>query len=167
MMKRYLKGLNDEQRRAVKYGVTAESPINKRPLLVLAGAGSGKTKVIAHRVAHVVIRGIDPQRVLLLTFTKRAAQEMIRRVERIATAALKTEQLNLPWAGTFHSIGTRLLREYARRIGLGPSFTIHDRSDSEDMINWLRHDLGFSETESRFPLKGEVVPVSGTEWRLG
>jgi DNA helicase II / ATP-dependent DNA helicase PcrA len=90
-------------------------------LLVIAGAGSGKTKTLAYRVAHLVVNGVDPHRVLLLTFSRRAAEEMIRRVERITKAALGVGQIDLPWAGTFHAIGARLLREFANHIGLKPS----------------------------------------------
>jgi DNA helicase-2/ATP-dependent DNA helicase PcrA len=120
-----------------------------RPLLVIAGAGSGKTSTLAHRVAHLLVNGADPRRVLLMTFSRRAAGEMIRRVERIVRLAINrgapsvTEALN--WAGTFHAIGARLLRIYADQIGLDPVFTIHDRADSADLLNLLRHQLGFFE----------------------
>src|SRR5260370_27001170 len=125
----YLADLNHEQRRAVKHGVKDGSAVGARPLLVIAGAGSGKTKTLAHRVAHLVVNGIDPHRILLLTFSRRAAIDMTGRVNRITAAALGTSQMDLPWSGTFHAIGARLLREYANRIGLNPSFTILDRSD--------------------------------------
>jgi DNA helicase-2/ATP-dependent DNA helicase PcrA len=120
---------------------------------VIAGAGSGKTKTLAHRVAHLVVSGVDPHRILLLTFTRRAAEEMIRRVKRITAKALGTQQVDLPWSGTFHAIGARLLREYATQIGLKPSFTILDRSDAADLMDLLRHDLGQSKKASRFPKK--------------
>ena len=128
MSHEYLTDLNKEQRRAVKHGIDAEYGTTAPPLLVIAGAGSGKTKTLAHRVAHLVVNGVDPYRILLLTFTRRAAEEMIRRVKRIAAKALGTQQVDLPWSGTFHAIGARLLREYATQIGLKPSFTILDRS---------------------------------------
>jgi DNA helicase-2/ATP-dependent DNA helicase PcrA len=123
----YLKGLNTEQRRAVEYGVNAGEANNFGPLLVIAGAGSGKTKTLAHRAAHLVVNGVDPQRILLLTFSRRAAEEMIRRVERITRAALGAGDIDLSWAGTFHAVGARLLREFANPVGLKPSFTILDR----------------------------------------
>src|SRR4051812_4437945 len=104
----YLDDLNPEQRRAVEHGVTASSAKNVPPLLVIAGAGSGKTKTLAHRVAHLIVNGIDPQRILLLTFSRRAAEEMTRRVEKITAVALGTGQMDLPWSGTFHAIGARL-----------------------------------------------------------
>src|SRR5688572_19755856 len=112
----YLKSLNPQQRHAVEHGVSGGCAA-ARPLLAIAGAGSGKTNALAHRVAHLVLNGVDPRRILLLTFTRRAAAEMTRRVERIASRALGqnagaiTEALT--WAGTFHGIGARLLREHA------------------------------------------------------
>jgi DNA helicase-2/ATP-dependent DNA helicase PcrA len=149
----YLSDLNNEQRRAVRHGIDSECVTRAPPLLVIAGAGSGKTKTLAHRVAHLVVSGVDPQRILLLTFTRRAAEEMIRRVKRISAKALGTQQVDLPWSGTFHAIGARILRELANRIGLKPSFTILDRSDAADLMDLVRHDLGLSKKESRFPKK--------------
>ena len=150
----YLDGLNSEQRKAVEHGIGAGGTIGS-PLLVIAGAGSGKTNTLAHRVAHLIIKGADPRRMLLMTFSRRAASEMAQRVERIARrvlgdkAGVMTDALT--WAGTFHGIGARLLREYAERIGFDPAFTIHDREESADLLNRVRHKLGYSKTESRFP----------------
>jgi DNA helicase II / ATP-dependent DNA helicase PcrA len=155
----YLTDLNKEQRRAAEHGVDCESATKAPPLLVIAGAGSGKTKTLAHRVAHLVVSGIDPHRILLLTFTRRAAEEMIRRVKRITAKALGTQQVDLPWSGTFHAIGARLLREYATQIGLKPSFTILDRSDAADLIDLVRHDLGQSKKASRFPKKDTCLSI--------
>jgi DNA helicase II / ATP-dependent DNA helicase PcrA len=160
----YLDKLNPEQRRAVEHGVTdgRDTP-STRPLLVIAGAGSGKTNTLAHRVAHLIVNGADPRRILLLTFSRRAAAEMARRVERIAgqvlgqSAGVMTDALT--WAGTFHGIGARLLRDYALEIGLDPAFSIHDREDSADLMNLVRHELGFSSTESRFPAKGTCLAI--------
>jgi DNA helicase-2/ATP-dependent DNA helicase PcrA len=158
----YLDVLNTEQRRAVEHGVDVGGAIGS-PLLVIAGAGSGKTNTLAHRVAHLIINGADPRRILLMTFSRRAAAEMARRVESIArrvlgkNAAVMTDALT--WAGTFHGIGARLLREYSDRIGLQPAFTIHDREDSSDLMNLVRHELGFSKTESRFPTKGTCLAI--------
>src|SRR5712671_7383392 len=104
MAHEYLTDLNREQRLAVKHGITKASPINLIPLLVIAGAGSGKTKTLAHRVAHLVVNGIDPQRILLLTFSRRAALDMTGRVKRITGAAMGTGHIDLPWAGTFHAV---------------------------------------------------------------
>jgi ATP-dependent DNA helicase UvrD/PcrA len=126
---------------------------------VIAGAGTGKTKTLAHRVAHLIVNGVDAHRILLLTFSRRAAFDMTGRVKRIAAAALGTSQTDLPWAGTFHAIGARILREYALRIGLKPTFTILDRSDAADLIDVVRHDLKLSKTESRFPTKGTCLAI--------
>jgi DNA helicase-2/ATP-dependent DNA helicase PcrA len=125
-----LADLNREQRSAVEHGVTGKFAADERPLLVIAGAGSGKTKTLAHRGAHLIVNGVGPHRILLLTFTRRAAVEMKARVERITAAALGIGKVDMPWSGTFHSVGARLLREYARQIGINPAFSIHDRSDS-------------------------------------
>ncbi|WP_407146154.1 ATP-dependent helicase [Bradyrhizobium sp. ORS 86] len=158
----YLDALNPEQRRAVEHGVAADGTIGP-PLLVIAGAGSGKTNTLAHRVAHLIVAGADPRRILLMTFSRRAAGEMAARVERIARrvlgdrASVMTDALS--WAGTFHGIGARLLREFAERVGLDPAFTIHDREDAADLMNLVRHDLGFSRTESRFPTKGTCLAI--------
>jgi DNA helicase-2/ATP-dependent DNA helicase PcrA len=161
----YLEDLNPEQRRAVEHGAAGPGP--SAPLLVIAGAGSGKTNTLAHRVAHLIVNGADPRRILLMTFSRRAASEMTRRVERIArkvrghNAGAMADVLAdaLAWAGTFHGIGARLLREYADQIGLNPAFTIHDREDSADLMNLVRHDLGFSKTEGRFPTKGTCLSI--------
>jgi DNA helicase-2/ATP-dependent DNA helicase PcrA len=155
----YLAKLNAEQRLAVAMGDGKVAG----PLLVIAGAGSGKTSTLAHRVAHLIVRGADPRRILLMTFSRRAASEMAKRVERIAgevlgrDASIITDALS--WAGTFHGIGARLLRDYALEIGLDPAFTIHDREDSADLMNLARHELGFSKTEGRFPTKGTCLAI--------
>ena len=159
----YLETLNREQRRAVEHGVRKKNAAPGTALLVIAGAGSGKTNTIAHRVAHLIVNGADPRRILLMTFSRRAAAEMTRRVERIArqvmgsSAGVMTEALT--WAGTFHGIGARLLREYADQIGIAPAFTIHDREDSADLMNLVRHERGLSKTESRFPTKGTCLAI--------
>ena len=152
--------LNDDQRRAVEHGVTTAT---RGPLLIIAGAGSGKTNTLAHRVAHLIRHGADPGRILLLTFSRRAAGEMNRRVERIAAATLgdKAEALTraILWSGTFHAIGARFLREHAAWLGLDPAFTIHDREDSADLMNLVRHELGLSRKESRFPQKSTCLAI--------
>jgi DNA helicase II / ATP-dependent DNA helicase PcrA len=155
----YLSDLNGEQRRAVKHGVKDGSAIDAKPLLVIAGAGSGKTKTLAHRVAHLIVNGVDAHRILLLTFSRRATVDMTGRVKRITAAALGTSQIDLPWAGTFHAVGARILREYAHRIGLQPSFTILDRSDAADLMDLVRHDLEVSKKESRFPRKETCLAI--------
>src|SRR5262249_28372854 len=105
MSHEYLTDLNKEQRRAVKHGIDAEYGTTAPPLRVMAGAGWGKTKPLAHGVALLVVNGVDPCRILLLTFPRRAAEEMIRRLKRITATALGSQQVDLPWSGTFHAIG--------------------------------------------------------------
>src|SRR5208282_2062279 len=156
---------NPQQLRAVEHG--GRPLVDAGPLLIIAGAGSGKTATLAHRVAYLIEHGADPRRIMLLTFSRRAAAEMTRRVDRIladfirgsggGTAGVLTDVL--AWAGTFHAIGARLLRDYAETIGLAPGFTIHDREDSADLMNLVRHDLGFSKTEKRFPAKGTCLAI--------
>lgn len=159
----YLDKLNREQRRAVEHGVQGNECVPAPALLVIAGAGSGKTNTLAHRVAHLIINGADPRRILLMTFSRRAATEMARRIERISRivpgAHLGAMGDALTWAGTFHGIGARLLREYAEQIGVSPAFTIHDREDAADLMNLVRHQLGFSKTENRFPTKSTCLQI--------
>src|SRR6516165_1397288 len=155
----HLAGLNPQQRRAVEYGIKPGNTKHIGPLLVIAGAGSGKTKTIAHRVAHLVLNGTDPHRILLLTFSRQAAEEMKGRVRRTVSSALKMQKFDLPWSGTFHAIGARLLREHAHVIGLKPSFTILDRSDAADLMDLVRHDLKLSEKKSRFPQKDTCLSI--------
>ncbi len=160
-----LEKLNPQQLRAVGHG---GRPLGDAgPLLIIAGAGSGKTATLAHRVAYLIEHGADPRRIMLLTFSRRAAAEMTRRVDRILTDFMRGSGGGtagaladvLAWAGTFHAIGARLLREYAETIGLAPGFTIHDREDSADLMNLVRHELGFSKTEKRFPAKGTCLAI--------
>ena len=150
-----LAALNDAQRQAVEHGVKDD---DTRPLLIVAGAGSGKTNTLAHRMAHLIRQGADPTRILLLTFSRRAAQEMERRAETVL-AGVQRGVVSLPWSGTFHAIGARLLREYAPRIGLDEAFTIHDRGDAEDLMGLVRHELGLDSTEQRFPKKGTCLSI--------
>ena len=159
----YLDKLNEQQRKAVEHGVGLREGQTAGPLLIIAGAGSGKTNTLAHRVAHLIVNGADPRRILLMTFSRRAASEMSRRVERICKHVLGSNSGALTdalaWSGTFHGIGARLLRIYAEQIGLNIDFTIHDREDSADLMNLARHALGFSKTESRFPTKGTCLAI--------
>ncbi|WP_036168131.1 ATP-dependent helicase [Massilia sp. 9096] len=157
--------LNPEQRAAVEHDIGVAAP---RPLLVVAGAGSGKTNTLAHRVARLIQSGADPQRLLLLTFSRRAAGEMGHRAAGVLQRIFGVSRqavASLPWAGTFHSIGARLLREHAGRIGLEASFTIHDRADSEDLMGMVRQDIGLgagaqtSAGQKRFPLKGTCLAI--------
>ena len=145
----YLASLNPEQRRAVVHGVATTGANVAGPLLVIAGAGSGKTSTLAHRVAHLIVHGADPGRMLLLTFSRRAAADMERRAQRIIANAVGEARSGgrspITWSGTFHAVGARLLRMYAGSVGLDPSFTIHDREDSADLLNLVRHEQGLSE----------------------
>ncbi len=154
--------LNAQQRTAVGHGV-AERGDDQRALLIIAGAGTGKTNTLAFRVANLIAHGADPQRLLLLTFSRRAAVEMERRVAGVLNRVLglghSAALPNLPWSGTFHSVGARLLRDYAARIGLDESFTIQDRSDSEDLLGLVRHELALSATRNRFPQKGTCLSI--------
>ena len=156
----YLAKLNSQQRRAVEFPGAADG---YPPLLIIAGAGSGKTNTLAHRVAHLLVNGADPRRMMLLTFSRRAATEMQKRVGRISSDVMgqigRTLSGGLSWSGTFHAVGARLLREYALDVGLDREFTIHDREDSADLLNLVRHDLGFSKTERRFPMKGTCLSI--------
>ena len=146
--------LNADQARAAHYGAGGG------PLLIIAGAGSGKTQTLAHRVAHLIGHSANPGRILLLTFSRRAAQEMERRVERILTGRGMSQGLaSIGWSGTFHAVGARVLRDFAHSVGLNPAFTIHDREDSADLLNFVRHQLGFSEQEQRFPLKATCLAI--------
>src|ERR1700733_12715674 len=117
--------LNPSQRRAATFGTpTEDKGVNAGPMLILAGAGTGKTNTLAHRTAHLVLNGVDPARILMLTFTRRAAQDMIRRTQSIVTAVMsdrgklgdRSVQSRLAWSGTFHSVGNRILRSFAKHV---------------------------------------------------
>ncbi len=133
--------LNPAQRAAATFGTPGEARgWSSPPLLVVAGAGTGKTNTLAHRVAHLILNGVAPERVLLLTFSRRAAQELARRAQGIVADALASASGNrtavrLPWAGTFHSVANRLLRQYAAQVGLAPGFSVMDRGDAADLLD--------------------------------
>ncbi len=144
--------LNEQQRDAVSHG--------DGPLLIVAGAGTGKTMALAHRVAHLITKGANPGRILLLTFTRRAAAEMLnrvdgilRRVERTRGASAVRRAGQKVWGGTFHAVATRLLRLHGKAVVLDPGFSIHDRGDSEDLMNVVRTELGLAKSKRRFPSK--------------
>ncbi len=143
----WLNGLNDQQRVAVLH--------EEGPLLVIAGAGSGKTRTLASRVARLIEDGVPPERILLLTFTRRAAAEMLRRagslVDHTATGRV--------WGGTFHSIANRLLRRNATAVGLDDGFTVLDQSDVAGLFGLLRAELGFAEAKTRFPRKETIAAI--------
>ena len=155
---KWLDDLNPSQRSAVVH--------ESGPLLVVAGAGSGKTRTLAYRVAWLLAKGVAPERVMLLTFTRRAAEEMLKRAEIIIRRGAGVA--GRVWGGTFHATANRLLRKYARLAGLDPAFTVIDEADSEDLMNMARHDLGYHRKEKRFPRKGTCLAiysrtVNGTE----
>lgn len=124
------------------------------PTLVIAGAGSGKTRVVTYRVAHLVETGTEPQRILLLTFTNKAAREMLHRVEELVPGA--EEASHRVWGGTFHHIGNRILRRHAPLIGFQPNYSILDREDARKLMDSCISDLKIKPKSSRFP-KGEVL----------
>src|ERR1041384_3936018 len=129
----------------------------REPLLVIAGAGTGKTNTLAHRVAHLILEGVAPEGILLLTFTRRAALEMIRRAQRILGEVQK--EVRLTWSGTFHSVANRLIRRHCRRLGLDESFSVLDRGDAADLIDLVRHERGLSKAEKRFPRKDTCLAI--------
>ncbi len=154
-----LAGLNPAQRAAV------EHPPQAPALLVVAGAGTGKTLTLAARVAWLVQQGADPQRLLLITFSRRAAAEMAQRAGRLlhqaAGLSVGTPPPVLPWCGTFHSVAARLLREAAPHIGLAPGFTVLDRADAQDLLGLVREQQGLAQTlgRHRFPLAATCAAI--------
>src|ERR1700734_2080772 len=160
--------LNPGQRRAATFGTLLEGKgVDAGPLLILAGAGTGKTNTLAHRAAHLVLNGVDPARILMLTFTRRAAQEMIRRAQTVVAEVLsergkggdRSVVSRLTWSGTFHSVGSRILRLYPKHLGLDPHFTVLDRTDAADLMDVVRHELGFSAKDKRFPRKDSCLAI--------
>ena len=124
------------------------------PHLVIAGAGSGKTRVLVHRVAYLVEKGVYPEQILLLTFTRRAATEMLRRASLLLDERCKNVS-----GGTFHSFANMILRKYAKLLGINNNFTILDQADAEDVLNLVRTQLGFNKSEKRFPRKHAILEV--------
>jgi len=160
--------LNPAQREAATFGEPSPGGgVRAAPLLVIAGAGTGKTSTLAHRVAHLLLSGVAPERLLLLTFTRRAALEMTRRAQGVVAGAMARSRggttppasMRLPWSGTFHAIGNRLIRQHASRLGLDPSFSILDRGDAADLMDVERQRLGLSKTEKRFPRKDTCLGI--------
>src|SRR6185295_10152134 len=121
------------------------------PMLIIAGAGSGKTRTLTYRVAYLLENGIDPRNILLLTFTNKAARQMLDRVANL----LPVDASGI-WGGTFHSIGNRMLRRHGTALGYNGGFTIMDREDQKDLINTVISDAGIDPKEIRFP-KGDVL----------
>ena len=159
-----LGSLNAPQRKAVTYGepLPGGKGFRAGPLLIVAGAGTGKTNTLAHRVAHLAMSGVDPARILMLTFTRRAAIEMKRRANEIMREAFDDKlggkasaiSQRLTWAGTFHSIGNRLLRHYAKHVGLDPAFT---RARPRRLGRPARHGAH----RARLFGQGPAVPAQG------
>ncbi len=143
---KYAELLNEAQLAAVTH--------RDGPLLVVAGAGSGKTRTLIYRVARLIESGVPPGAILLLTFTRRAAQEMLARVERLVGESSRAVA-----GGTFHSFANTVLRRFGGVMGLKPNFTILDRSDMEDVLNLLRTRVGLASRERRFPKKGTLAEV--------
>ena len=135
--------LNREQAAAATHGAG--------PLLIIAGAGTGKTRTLVYRVAHLIERGVPPERILLLTFTRRAAHEMLSRAERLVGSASTRVQ-----GGTFHATGHRLLRQFGPEAGLARNFSIMDQGDAEDLMQLARGSLGFGKSGKAIPEKGNT-----------
>ena len=139
--------LNPQQLAAATHG--------EGPLLIVAGAGTGKTTTLAARVSWLLERGVRPERLLLLTFSRRAAREMLARAERDGGH----RDAGRVWGGTFHAVANRLLRIHGRALGLSPGFTVLDQADAADVMNLLREELGFSSRERRFPRKETLAQI--------
>lgn len=145
----WLAELNPQQRLAVVHG--------EGPLLVVAGAGSGKTKTLAYRVAYLISQGVNPSNILLMTFTRRAAEEMLSRAAAVSQHA--AHMTGRVWGGTFHAIANRILRTYSKQAGLPNNFTVMDQSDSEDLLNVIRQELNIGKNDKKFPRKGTCLAI--------
>lgn len=143
----YLADLNPAQRRAAVHGAG--------PTLIIAGAGTGKTRTLVARVSHLIDDGVPPDRILLLTFTRRAAAEMLRRV----SASVAGADASVVWGGTFHAVGHRLLRMFGAAVGLDDGFTVMDRTDGESLFGMVRSDLGHGRSRTRFPRKETIASI--------
>src|SRR4051795_13087049 len=141
----WLDELNDEQRAAATHA--------GGPLLVLAGAGTGKTTTLCARVAWLVSSGVPGERLLLLTFTRRAAREMLQRARAMVPASVRV------LGGAFHSVAHRLVRRHAAALGLPPGFGVLDAGDAADVLDLLRQEHGLAERRSRFPKKGTLLDI--------
>ncbi|MCC6511644.1 MAG: ATP-dependent helicase [Pirellulaceae bacterium] len=154
-----LEGLNPEQQAAAAHGDS--------PLLIIAGAGSGKTTTLVHRVAHLIDQGISPQRIMLLTYTRRAAMMMTERTRKLVG---ESADLSGIWSGTFHGTSVRLLRLFSQAIGLPSHFTVHDRSDSEDMLDAMLKKLTDKQGDKTLPKKGTALSIHSyqvnSQWPL-
>ena len=157
--------LNPAQRAAATLRrARGRRPFRAGPLLIIAGAGTGKTNTLAHRVAHLLLQGADPERILLLTFTRRAAQEMTRRAQRIVATAESVGSGDGAaamrcWSGTFHSIANRLIRRHAAAGRARRAFQVLDRGDAADLMDVVRHELRLS-TQDGEALSRARTPAS-------
>jgi DNA helicase II / ATP-dependent DNA helicase PcrA len=163
-METYTLRSSRESRETVRYRIDYQGELNEAqydaattlngPVLVIAGAGSGKTRTLVYRVARLVESGVNPAQVLLLTFTRKAAEEMLRRAAVLVGASCEHVS-----GGTFHSFSNSVLRRHGRPLGLSAGFTILDRGDSEDVVNLLRSRAGLDKKERRFPRKGAILEL--------
>jgi len=164
--------LNTQQQKAAHYGLESNcagangkeradrSSTLAGPLLVMAGAGTGKTTTIAHRVAQLLASNVSPAGILLMTFSRRAAREMTQRAVRVLQQQQETaSQHRFPWAGTYHGIAHKLLRVYSRHIGLQPEFSILDRGDAADLMDVCRQELKLPSVDKRFPRKAACLEI--------
>ena len=148
----------------INYKINYESELNiiqleavkqlEGPVLVVAGAGTGKTKTLIYRVARLVEEGVDPENILLLTFTRKAAENMIKRA-----SLLLDNRCGRVAGGTFHSFANIILRKYSKILDFGENFTILDESDAESVIGIIRSNLGYNKTKQRFPLRSTIAEV--------
>lgn len=157
--------LNCAQQQAASYGEKiANQTFQSGPLLIIAGAGTGKTNTLAHRTAHLIINGVPPERILIMTFSRRAAKELENRTRKIVLNKTKTKNIptagiKISWIGTFHSIANRLLRHYGKSIGMDSNFTIIDRNDASDLMDLLRQELKLNTKNRRFPKKSTCLNI--------
>ncbi|MBI2478244.1 MAG: UvrD-helicase domain-containing protein, partial [Planctomycetia bacterium] len=140
--------LNEQQQAAAVHG--------SDPLLIIAGAGTGKTTTLVHRVAHLISQGVPAHRILLLTFTRRSANEML---QRVGDVLCQSEVRRNVWGGTFHGVGARLLRIFGKHIGIDARFTIHDRGDAESLMQSVCQELELGKGDKLFPKKGTCMSI--------
>ena len=155
---------NSNIKKDTDYKISYESELNTAqleavsikngPVLVIAGAGTGKTKTLVYRVARLVEEGVNPQNILLLTFTRKAATNMLKRASMILD-----ERCGKISGGTFHSFANTILRKYGKLVGFNENFTILDESDAQGAIGIIRAKLGYNKNEKRFPLKHTIAAV--------
>jgi DNA helicase-2/ATP-dependent DNA helicase PcrA len=162
--------LNPSQLRAVTHGTAAaDGGVAAGPLVLMAGAGTGKTQVLAHRTAHLVVNGVDPARILILAFTQRAATELTRQAQEVYSQLLaergklndRSMQSRLQWSGSFHAVSNRILRLYAGQLGLDPGFTLLSRAEAANVMGVVHHELGFAAKDKRFPGKDTCLWIYG------